>query len=85
MVARTGRKYMVYYGERLTSEAAMFATELTQAGVLGRVVQVVGLGPHRLGKASRPDWFIPPELLPATPPPSVAPTASPAASTSASP
>jgi predicted dehydrogenase len=57
VVARTGRKYMVYYGERLTSEAGMFATELTQRGVLGRVVQVVGLGPHRLGKSARPDWF----------------------------
>ena len=57
VVARTGRKYMVYYGERLTSEAGMFATELTQAGVIGRVVQVVGLGPHRLGKSSRPAWF----------------------------
>ena len=29
-----------------------------------------------LDAASRPDWFIPPELLPATPPPSVAPSAS---------
>jgi hypothetical protein len=38
-----------------------------------------------LDAASRPDWFIPPELLPATPPPTVAPTASPAASTSPSP
>jgi predicted dehydrogenase len=57
VVARTGRKYFVYYGERLTSEAAMFATELVQAGVLGRVVQVVGLGPHRLSKSTRPAWF----------------------------
>ena len=38
-----------------------------------------------LDAASRPDWFIPAELLPATPPPTVAPSASPAASTSASP
>jgi Tol biopolymer transport system component len=29
-----------------------------------------------LDAASRPDWFIPPELLPATPPPTVAPSAS---------
>src|SRR5688572_27104328 len=42
--ARTGRKYMVYYGERLTSEAAMFATDLVQSGVIGRVVQVAGFG-----------------------------------------
>ena len=37
-----------------------------------------------LDAASRPDWFIPAELLPATPPPSVAPSGS-AAPASASP
>lgn len=57
VAARTGRKYMVYYSERLTSEASMFATDLVRDGVIGRVVQVVGLGPHRLNKASRPGWF----------------------------
>ena len=54
---RTSRKYMVNYGERLGSEAGMFATDLVKAGVIGRVVQVVGLGPHRLNKATRPQWF----------------------------
>ena len=53
-VAKTGRKYMVYFSERLHVEAAMFATELVQNGVVGRVVQVLGLGPHRLNKPSRP-------------------------------
>ena len=57
VTARTGRKYMVYYSERLTSEAGMFATDLVRDGVLGRVVQVIGLGPHRLGKSTRPAWF----------------------------
>jgi predicted dehydrogenase len=57
VAARTGRKYMVYYSERLTSEAGMFATDLVRDGVIGRVVQVVGLGPHRLNKPSRPAWF----------------------------
>jgi predicted dehydrogenase len=57
VAARTKRKYMVYYSERLTSESAMFATDLVQAGVLGRVVQVAGFGPHRLNKPSRPAWF----------------------------
>jgi len=53
----TGRKYMVYYGERLHNEAAMRATELIEEGVIGKVIQVIGLGPHRLSKGSRPDWF----------------------------
>lgn len=57
VAARTGQKYFVYYGERLRSEAGMFATELVASGVLGRVLQVVGLGPHRLNKATRPKWF----------------------------
>src|ERR1039457_1469691 len=57
VVARTGRKYMVYYSERLHNESAMFATDLVQKGAIGRVIQVVCLAPHRLSKASRPDWF----------------------------
>ncbi|HVU32414.1 MAG TPA: Gfo/Idh/MocA family oxidoreductase [Opitutaceae bacterium] len=56
-VARTGRKYMVYYSERLHVESAMYATDLVAAGAVGRVVQVIGLGPHRLNKPSRPAWF----------------------------
>jgi predicted dehydrogenase len=47
----------VYYSERLHVEAAMHATDLVAAGTIGRVVQVIGLGPHRLGKAGRPAWF----------------------------
>lgn len=56
-VARTGRKYMVYFSERLHVEAAMYATDLVAGGAIGRVIQVIGLGPHRLGKAGRPAWF----------------------------
>lgn len=57
VVARTGRKYMVYYSERLHVESAMYATDLVQHGAIGRVVQVIGLGPHRLSKSTRPAWF----------------------------
>ncbi|OHE84909.1 MAG: oxidoreductase, partial [Verrucomicrobia bacterium RIFCSPLOWO2_12_FULL_64_8] len=57
VVARTGRKYMVYFSERLHVESAMFATDLVQQGAIGRVLQVLGLGPHRLNKATRPAWF----------------------------
>lgn len=56
-VARTGRKFMVYYSERLTNESAMFATDLVQQGAIGRVLQVINLAPHRLNAPSRPDWF----------------------------
>ena len=55
-VARTGRKYAVYFSERLHVESAMYATDLVAGGGIGRVIQVLGLGPHRLG-TGRPAWF----------------------------
>ena len=56
-VARTGRKYSVYYSERLHVETAVYASQLIEAGAIGRVLQVLGMGPHRLSAPSRPDWF----------------------------
>ena len=57
VATQTGRKYMVYYSERLHVESAMHAGDLVHGGAIGRVVQVLGLGPHRLTKPSRPAWF----------------------------
>jgi len=57
VVARTGRKHMVYFGERLHNESAMFTTDLLAQGVIGRVVQVTSLAPHRLSAPTRPAWF----------------------------
>ena len=56
-IARTGRKYMVYYAERLHVEAAMYATDLLERGAIGKVIQVVNLAPHRLSLSTRPPWF----------------------------
>ncbi|MFD2025733.1 Gfo/Idh/MocA family protein [Promicromonospora aerolata] len=56
-VARTGRKYAVYYSERIHVETAVFASQLIEAGAIGKVVQVMGTGPHRLSAGNRPDWF----------------------------
>jgi len=53
----TGRKYMVYYSERLHVESAIFAGDLIDQGAIGNVVQVVGFGPHRLSASARPAWF----------------------------
>ncbi|MBL9216586.1 MAG: Gfo/Idh/MocA family oxidoreductase [Opitutaceae bacterium] len=55
--AETGRKYLVYFSERLHVECAVHAGALVRGGAIGRVVQVLGLGPHRLNQASRPAWF----------------------------
>jgi predicted dehydrogenase len=53
----TGKKYMVYYSERLHVEGAVYAGQLIEQGAIGRVLQVIGLGPHRLSASSRPKWF----------------------------
>nr|MDD6336449.1 Gfo/Idh/MocA family oxidoreductase [bacterium] len=57
MAAKTGKKYMVYYGERLHSEAGIYAGQLIEGGAIGRVIQVLGMGPHRLRPETRPAWF----------------------------
>jgi predicted dehydrogenase len=56
-VAETKRKYAVYFSERLHVECAVRAGQLIEQGAIGRVVNVIGLGPHRSSPASRPDWF----------------------------
>lgn len=53
----TGRKYAVYYSERLHVECAIHAGDLVTDGAIGRVIQVIGLGPHRLRAETRPQWF----------------------------
>jgi predicted dehydrogenase len=56
-IKATGLKHAVYYSERLHVESAVFAGQLIKDGAIGRVLQVIGLGPHRLNAASRPQWF----------------------------
>ena len=56
-VAQTGKKYMVYYSERLHVEGAILAGYMVDQGEIGKVVSVSGFGPHRLGAAGRPAWF----------------------------
>jgi len=55
--AETKRIYSVCFSERLEVRAAVQAGELIQAGAIGKVVQTVGLGPHRINPPVRPDWF----------------------------
>jgi predicted dehydrogenase len=56
-VAETGRIWSVNYSERFEVRAVTRAIELVHAGAIGRVVQTVGLGPHRLNRPLRPAWF----------------------------
>lgn len=55
--ARTGRIWSVDFSERFEVPSVTRATELVAEGAIGKVVQTCGLGPHRLNKATRPDWF----------------------------
>jgi predicted dehydrogenase len=55
--AETGRIYSVCFSERLENPATVKAGELVRQGAIGRVVQTIGLGPHRTNLPTRPDWF----------------------------
>jgi predicted dehydrogenase len=55
--AETGRIYSIFFSERLGNPASVRAAELVQSGAIGRVIQTIGLGPHRLNLPSRPEWF----------------------------
>ena len=57
MVKKTGRKYMVYYSERLHVEGAILAGYMIDQGEIGKVISVTGFGPHRLMPRFRPAWF----------------------------
>lgn len=56
-IEETGKKYMCYFSERLHVEAAVYAGQLIKEGAIGKVLQVIGMGPHRETPGSRPDWF----------------------------
>lgn len=53
----TGRIYSICFSERFETRSTVKAWELVQAGVIGRVVHTAGLGPHRINKPTRADWF----------------------------
>ena len=55
--AETGRILSIFYSEHLTQRSTIAAGDLVQAGAIGRVIQTIGLGPHREGLNPRPDWF----------------------------
>jgi predicted dehydrogenase len=55
--AETRRIYAIMYSERLDQRATVKAGELVKAGAIGKVIQTVGLGPHRMNAKTRPAWF----------------------------
>lgn len=57
----TKRIYSIMYSERFENRATVKAGELVKAGAIGKVIQTIGLGPHRMNPKSRPDWFFDPK------------------------
>ena len=57
---QTGCIYSIMYSERLGNPASVKAGELIRDGAIGKVVQTIGLGPHRMNPSTRPDWFFDP-------------------------
>jgi predicted dehydrogenase len=55
--AETKRIYSILYSERHENKATVKAVELARGGAIGRVIQTIGLGPHRMNPKTRPGWF----------------------------
>jgi len=53
----TKRIYSILYGERMENRASIQAGHLIKQGAIGKVVQTLGTGPHRMNPKSRPGWF----------------------------
>jgi len=55
--AEAKRICSILYSEHYETRSTVKAGALVKAGAIGKVVQTVGLGPHRLNKPTRPAWF----------------------------
>jgi predicted dehydrogenase len=53
----TNRIYSIMYSERLANKATVRAGELIKAGAIGKVIQTIGIGPHRINPKTRKPWF----------------------------
>ena len=57
IVKETGKIWSVNFSERFHVAAVTKAEELVKEGIIGKVKQTIGTGPHRQGNYERPDWF----------------------------
>jgi predicted dehydrogenase len=55
--AETKRIYSICFSERLENPATVKAGQFVSQGVIGQVIQTIGLGPHRANPQTRPSWF----------------------------
>lgn len=61
VAGRPGRPWTVLFTERFQNRAINEAVRLARAGAVGRVVHVIGAGPHTMWAKRRPDWFWDPD------------------------
>ena len=57
IVNETDKIWSVNFSERFHVAAVTKAEELVKEGIIGKVKQTMGTGPHRQGNYERPDWF----------------------------
>jgi predicted dehydrogenase len=56
-VRETRRLFSICFSERFVVPSTIVADKLIAEGAIGRVIQTIGMGPHRLNHALRPMWF----------------------------
>jgi predicted dehydrogenase len=57
----TGKSWFVFFCERLPDPTSQKAIELVQKGEIGRLVNFIGIEPHKLNRTQRPDWMFKPD------------------------
>lgn len=55
--SKTGKKFFVYYSELIENDASIFAKNLINRGVIGKLCHVDIFAPHLLNAQLRPKWF----------------------------
>lgn len=53
----TKQIYSIMFSERFENKATVKAGDLVKSGAIGKVIQTIGLGPHRMNTKNRPSWF----------------------------
>ena len=53
----TKRIFLIMYSEHFENKSTVKAGELIKQGAIGKVIQTIGLGPHKIALNSRPAWF----------------------------
>jgi predicted dehydrogenase len=53
----TGRSWFVWFCERLADPTSQKAIEIIESGKIGKLVNFIGLEPHKLNRSQRPSWM----------------------------